>query len=212
MDMIFELLSTLAKHRPLFHSEADFQHALAWELHNHLPDARIRLELPVLFNNKLLHVDIWIVHENRIIAIELKYKTRKLATHVGDEQFMLLNQSAQDIGRYDFIKDIQRLENLTAGRTGAVGYAILLTNDSSYWSVPRDNRSVDAAFRLHENRTLQGLLAWEANASAGTMRGREEPFQLKGSYPLHWDNYSHPVAGSYGVFRHLTAKVENNSN
>lgn len=210
MDTIFEALSTLARHRPLFHSEADFQHALAWELHNRLPNARIRLELPVLHNNKLLHVDIWIVHENWVIAIELKYKTRKLATHVGDEQFMLLNQSAQDLGRYDFIKDIQRLENLTAGRTGAVGYATLLTNDSSYWSVPRDNRSVDAAFRLHENRTLHGVLGWVENALAGTMRGREESFQLKGNYLLHWNNYSHPVTESNGTFRYLTVKVENN--
>jgi len=76
VNTISEAISTLAMHRPLFHSEADFQHALAWELHHRLPDTRIRLELPVLHNHKLLHVDIWIVHEKQTIAIELKYKTR----------------------------------------------------------------------------------------------------------------------------------------
>ncbi len=211
MDIIVEALSTVATHRPLFHSEADFQHALAWELHQRLPDARIRLELPVAHNNKLLHVDIWLVHQNNIVAIELKYKTRKLSIDVGGEQFTLLDQSAQDIGRYDFIKDTQRLEYLTHGRVGAIGYAILLTNDSSYWSTPRDYRSVDAAFRLHENRTLEGRLAWGAKAGAGTTRGREEAFELQGSYPLHWNDYSHPSAANYGRFRYLIVKVAKNS-
>jgi hypothetical protein len=48
--MIFEvaeILSRLAKKRPIFHSEADFQHALAWEVRGMHADADIRLEVPV---------------------------------------------------------------------------------------------------------------------------------------------------------------------
>ena len=37
-------MRALASHRPVFHSEADFQHALAWQIHRMLPGAVIRLE------------------------------------------------------------------------------------------------------------------------------------------------------------------------
>jgi hypothetical protein len=39
-------LTALAFERRIFHSEADFQHALAWKLHERHPDAKIRLEVP----------------------------------------------------------------------------------------------------------------------------------------------------------------------
>jgi len=37
---IEETMAALALVRPLFHSEADFQHAFAWQLHSAHPDAR----------------------------------------------------------------------------------------------------------------------------------------------------------------------------
>ncbi len=53
------LLRKLAAKRPLFHSEADFQHALAWELHEDDPELAIRLEYPVRTQDTTIHVDIW---------------------------------------------------------------------------------------------------------------------------------------------------------
>ena len=46
---------------------------------------------------------------------------------------MLRNDGVQDLGRYDFIKDIERIERIAAHVPQAEGYALLLTNDSSYW-------------------------------------------------------------------------------
>ena len=79
-------LAALAKQRPVFHSEADFQHAIAWEIHERLPRASVRLERPVEVShlNKLLHVDIWIEQDGDVIALELKYKTRALQVRVGN--------------------------------------------------------------------------------------------------------------------------------
>jgi hypothetical protein len=37
-------LPSLSRERPIFHSEADFQHALAWHIHPRHPDTRVRLE------------------------------------------------------------------------------------------------------------------------------------------------------------------------
>jgi len=42
-DLLAELQG-LAHCQPIFHSEADFQHALAWRLHELWPEARIRLD------------------------------------------------------------------------------------------------------------------------------------------------------------------------
>jgi hypothetical protein len=39
-----DTLALLSQQRPIFHSEADFQHALAWRFHQTDETARIRLE------------------------------------------------------------------------------------------------------------------------------------------------------------------------
>jgi hypothetical protein len=205
---IAEVLTGLATQRPIFHSEADFQHAFAWEIHRRLPNASIRLELPVLHLDKQLYLDVWAIQGNAILAVELKYKTRALSVQIGDEQFSLKDQRAQDIGRYDFIKDIQRLEQIVSSLKNIIGYAILLTNDRTYWTRPKANRPVDADFRLQQGRILHSTLSWGVGASAGTKRGREEPLELNGTYVVHWKNYSQPSAKSYGRFRYLAVKVD----
>jgi hypothetical protein len=204
---ITEILGELAEQRPVFHSEADFQHALAWELHRQMPDVDVRLELPRVHAGKVLHVDIWMTREDSILALELKYKTRKLSVEVRSETFNLLDQSAQDIGRYDFIKDIQRLEQLRLGAPSMVGYTVLLTNDSSYWAQPRDPYCVDAVFRIPEGRVISGTLRWDERASPGTMRGREEPLDISGAYTIQWKDYSQAWVTGYGQFRYTVVEV-----
>ncbi len=48
------------------------------------------------------------------------------------ESFTLLDHGAQLLGRYDFLKDVSRLQQVVAVNPAVRGYAILLTNDSSY--------------------------------------------------------------------------------
>lgn len=202
-----QVLSILAKKRPVFHSEADFQHAFAWEVHQELPAASVRLELPVQAKNRFLHIDVWVADQDAILAVELKYKTRGLSVRVGGEQYRLKDQSAQDLGRYDFMKDIQRLEQVVVTRPNVTGYAILLTNDSAYWVKPANHSTVDTNFRIHDGRIIEGVLAWGANASDGTKKNREQPIELQGRYRLQWIDYSHPSSARHGEFRSLVAKV-----
>lgn len=199
-------LRALATDRPLFHSEADFQHALAWQIHQQLPAAAIRLELPVAVEDDRFHVDIWVVQGGYSLAIELKYKVRALTLHLGQEKYELKSQSAQDLGRYDFVKDICRLEQIVRTRRACVGHAILLTNDSAYWSHPVDNRTVDVDFRLHQGRTLSGTLSWKG-AGPGTVLSREKPIALAGVYPLSWEPYSRPSTDRYGELHYLLVPV-----
>ena len=120
---------------------------------------------------------------------------------------MLLDHSAQDAGRYDFIKDIYRLEQLVSAESSSIGYAIFLTNDASYWNASAKDAAVDAQFRLHEGTILSGSRMWSAHASAGTTRNRELPINLAGTYPLHWHTYAALDVPAHGLFRYLLITV-----
>ena len=146
------------------------------------------------------------------MALELKYKTRQFHVHLNGECFDLLDQSAQDIGRHDFLKDIERLEQVTCGRPGVVGLALMLTNDSSYWKSPQHADTVDASFRLHEGRIVNGKLTWGSSASAGTTKGRSDPINISGRYTLQWKDYSTIESeATYRTFRYLLVQVEHGS-
>jgi len=202
---ILALLGNLSQDRPIFHSEADFQHAIAWRIHEIIPDAQVRLEFKP-FLEKRIYLDIWL--QNDGTAIELKYPTRRLSLDSCGEAFALRDQGAQDITRYDFLKDIQRLEEVTSSCEKAkAGFAILLTNDPSYWKASSRVDTVDAAFRLHEGRRITGELAWLARAAPGTTKGRKNPIRLNGSYKLHWRDYSNLGEGNYRLFRYLLIEV-----
>lgn len=200
---ISDVLARLSRSRPIFHSEADFQHALAWELQRMDPAAEIRLEKQVATNGPGVHLDLLARSVDYEIAIELKYKTKKANFHWSGEQFLLREQSATDIGRHDFLKDIERLERYVAGRAGVVGHAILLTNEPSYWTQTKKLHAIDAAFRIHEGRDIKGPLTWGAGASEGTKRNREAAIALADSYKASWKDYSAFDGSRAGTFRYL---------
>jgi len=183
---IKNILTASLEKRCIFHSEADFQHHLAWLIHESSKAAKIRLEYPLSRDDSTRweYCDI-LLNAPRRIGIELKYKTKLASINVGEERFELKNQAAQDIGRYDFLKDVLRLEKWCAEGTISSGYAIILTNDHTYWTPPKNENTVDKDFRIH-NRVISGKLAWGEKASAGTMKKRESPIVLKNEYSLEW--------------------------
>jgi ribosomal protein L33 len=107
------LLPRLRQKRPVFHSEADFQHALAWEAHQMDPELQIRLEthpepnvrLDLLLTRPDLHA---------YTVVELKYLTALWSGVVNGEQFALKNQGAQDVRAYDIEGYSRRLIRLAA--------------------------------------------------------------------------------------------------
>lgn len=101
------------------------------------------------------------------------------------------NQAAQDLGRYDFLKDIARIERYVETHPGSEGYVVLLTNDPTYWKQSKKAHSIDAAFRIHEGRSITGELAWGTEASQGTMKARESAIQIRASYESAWHDFSH---------------------
>jgi len=202
------VLARLAGKRPVFHSESDFQHALAWEIHEELRACSVRLERKLPDSARRLYLDVWVEASKGVLALELKYKTRRLNVEAAGETFHLADQSAQPLGRYDFCKDIQRLEHVVSRARGTKGCAVFLTNDSAYWSAPRHHGTIDQSFRLHEGRVLAGELSWAPRASEGTTRSREATISLKGVYKLQWRDYSSVSEGAYGKFRYLLLTVQ----
>lgn len=204
---IRELLQHLAQQRPVFHSEADFQHSFAWLLQQRLPHAAIRLEMPFALEERSRYLDIWVSTPTQNWAFELKYKTRKTVATVNGERYSLKNHSAQDVNRYSVLKDIERLEHLASGRSNTTGYAILITNDSSYWMPATKTDAIDMDFRLHNKREIHGPLIWGEKASAGTTKGVERPINLKGRYAVEWRDYSVLSQVQYGRFRYIIFEV-----
>ncbi len=91
---IEDVLNNLSKKRPVFHSEADFQYSLAWEIHKMYPSFNIRLEKREEVNREEFYLDIFIFRNNEIYTLELKYKTKKLDITISNEDYHLKDQSA----------------------------------------------------------------------------------------------------------------------
>ncbi len=201
-------LESLARERPLFHSEADFQHALAWTIHAAQPGARVRLERPFTVDGDRINLDLLVELEGDRVAIELKYLTRRHAAVCHGERFELQQQSAHPLRRYDCWKDVARLEALLRAGHATVGYFVALSNDPYYWRPSQSQRdSMDLALRLDEGRVVAGqVLDWSPGTNPKTIANREAALPISGSYALRWADYGAPAEGS-GSFRYLLLTV-----
>jgi hypothetical protein len=186
---VFSLLNDLSVERPVFHSEADFQFSLAWKIKERYPEAIIRLEVKPNGLGTKEYLDILVFLNGRYYPIELKYKTKAAKVLFNNENFDLSAHAALDFGRYDFLKDVDRLQRFAQVYPQATGYAIMLTNDEGYWE-HSDSLASDLAFRLHEGKELAGELSWQDGASANTLKHRAKSIALNKTYSLSWQDYA----------------------
>jgi hypothetical protein len=199
---VVAVLSALAARRPVFHSERDFQHTLAWQIQLTHPEAQTRLEPRP---RRGIHLDLLVRLSEQRTAIELKYLVATLQATVDGEVFDLPNQSANDISRHDVVKDITRVESLLAEGYADDGKVLVLTNDRSYWQPAPRTDTIDTQFRIHEDRVLTGTPSWAARAGRGTTTGRDTPLLLAGRYTCRWRDYSQVTVtnGRQSRFRYL---------
>ena len=204
---IHRVMDSMSESRPIFHSEADFQHALAWAIRETVPNIQVRLEFnPFPDEDRRSHLDIWL--PDRGIALELKYPTRAIDRAFNGERFVLRNHNAQDLARYDFLKDVQRLERVARERPAKAGYAVMLTNDRTFWRNKLDGKNdMDAAFLIHEGRRVSGELKWAKRSGQKKTKERESPIRLSGDYALRWRDYSTVSGARHGDFRYLAVSV-----
>lgn len=208
-------MDELSRQRPFFHSEADFQHAFAWTVHTKLTDCQVRLEFRPDPSERV-YLDMWI--EDIRLAIEFKYRTRDADLPHKGERFYLRQHNACDFGRYDFLKDIERLERLQRKGYADSGLAVFLTNEHRYWerNPPQRRKTRDLDFHIYHERCILGKMEWSGKNGAGKVGIRENPINLKGTYDLEWHDYSDekmvqpPGSGSRlsnARFRYLAVEI-----
>lgn len=217
---IVDIMKKLATDRPVFHSEADFQFALAWKIKEYTKekgtDAKITLEKCVNVENaEPMYIDIIVEIDGKEIPIELKYKTRNKSNDpvtINGEVYNLKNQGAQDNGRYDFVKDISRIENyISSSKTKCnQGYAIILTNDHLYWEGGDNSNSKQFVLK---NSLAKGKHEWEkiSKSMENYNKNRVKEITLNHDYSLEWIDYPDSKNGNSQIdyiFKYLIVKVE----
>lgn len=163
--LIQEALQELGEQRKFFFSEDDFKLALALAISlKGAGKLDVRLEVPsrkeIKFIDrrgkehlKTMYLDMLIVEKNqqRRYPIELKYKT-KFSFYSdpfgGEEPITLRNHSARDVSRYNFRKDIYRIEKLREDPSVEKGFVIFLTNEPKFWQDEIDGINMDGNYRM----------------------------------------------------------------
>lgn len=195
-----KILKQLTETRPVFHSEADFQHALAWEIHRHHYEASVRLERRVPKQDERGYIDLWIEVKGVTYFVELKYVKRQARITIVDEIFDLPNRVI-DLCRYEFWKDVQRLERISSANDRIIGIVILLTNEPLLWNGPK-GKTDDAEFSVHEDRVVQGTLRWP-EGKKGLPKSVIDPIKMNGAYRLKWYEYFNFPDIKNGRFKYL---------
>ena len=228
------ILYLWGQEKKVFQSEAQFQFNLAWRLQE-LYDCEAKLEdLTVVVTRKnksdkefmqKVYTDIVLVKDDYYVAIELKYKTATL----NHKDILLFNHGASDLGRYDFLWDVNRLELLVdpakrnretplaraeeikVFRHCAKGFAILLTNEKGYWkkSYNDEKETIDKQFCIGEaDGCLYGkTLDWKkkngeyTNTIKNTSRARS--IVLNKAYHYQWKPYCELSAAENNNFKYL---------
>lgn len=203
MIKIEPVLASLGKRRPIFHSEADFQHELAHASRAHDPELELRLEYPIGTDTRA-SLDILLRKGEARFELELKYLCRSCDV----TRWRALRARASERTRHSPLRRRQghRPHGAVRGAPQGRRRGTHPQQRSRLLSSRRRADTIDAAFDLADLRQLTGTLGWAANAGAGTMKGRADPLIVSGSYALRWCDYA-DVGGPGGRLRYLYAPV-----
>ena len=181
----------------LLFNERDLQMHLAHHLTGtgHYDDVDVEYYVPYeqldnyIWKNEL-KLDILVRKGNEFLPIELKYKTKRHCKKIyrfneemPNDVEVLKNQGAQDLGMYDFWKDVRRVE-LVRNRFAAVkgGLAVFVTNDRQYLSASR-TASNNWLFSMEEG-IHSTKKHWQLPES--TCAKTHPNFDLDHEYAIHW--------------------------
>lgn len=157
----------------IFISEKDLVFCFGLFLHKKFPDATIKFEFPFTiaysYNSKVVNVkdkdkcksgylDLYVILNEKTYGFEFKYKTKEMSVQNDLLSFKLKNQGAQDLLRFEFRKDIHRLEYLKQNTNKPkidIGFAILLSNDNTLYN-NEEKETADIELRFSDEIPIQG--------------------------------------------------------
>lgn len=230
-DDLKNIIEGFAKNGKIFSNEAQFQFELAFAIKNKFENSEIYLEHLVLVsddtenNTQILkmYIDIIVKIDNDYYPIELKYKTaneRIEYQRSNGGKVYTFNQGAPDTGSYDFIKDINRLEQLVYGfnneelRVVSKGKETKIFNPRlDYTSLIIDENSLQKGFAImitnnekYFDKTSYKTSYWENFSLSGDDNNSKE---LKGN--LYWivDNHEIKENDNYENYKKQLGKIVN---
>lgn len=190
----------LDTNKELLFNERDLQMHLATYLRQNGPYDDIDLEYYVPVIELDGYTDIWdtelrmdlvVRRGDEFVPIELKYKTKRVkktlprfGESVKEEVEVMKNQGAQDLGMYDFWKDVRRIE-IVRKRFKAIksGLAVFVTNDPAYLKAGR-NTSNHILFSMTEGTHGKEKHWLDKNS---TCCKTHPDFEVEKDYSIHWE-------------------------
>lgn len=189
----------------LFFNERDFQmHLAIWLKHSAhaYDDVDVEYYVPYkMLDNYIweneLHLDIVVKKNGEYLPVELKYKTKSVSKQLlrfdeeaknpegGELLQVMKNQGAQNLGMYNFWKDVRRIE-LVRNRFERVkgGLAVFVTNDGTYLKEPKSSSN---NYRFSMTEGVHGKQKhWQMPDSACVKTHPD--FTLEKEYKIKWNS------------------------
>ena len=171
-------LATWLRNSANSYDDVDVEYYVPWqELDDYIWESELRL-------------DIVVKKDGEYCPVELKYKTKKIERKISrfDEVLhgkvvVMKNQGAQDLGMYDFWKDVRRVE-LVRKRFKRVkgGLAVFVTNDPLYTKESRQN-SNNYLLNMYEGKH-SSIKHWRNPDS--TCAKTHPSFEVEKEYSIEW--------------------------
>ena len=195
-----DIFAFLESNEELLFNERDFQMHLATWLRksaNDYDDVDVeyyvpKIELSNYVWDSELRLDIVVKKDGEYCPVELKYKTKKVERQISrfdeildDKVVVMKNQGAQDLGMYDFWKDVRRIE-LVRNRFAKVkgGLAIFVTNDALYTKASRPESN---NYLLNMNEGKHSVIKhWQNENSACAKMNSYKSFEVEKEYSINW--------------------------
>ena len=204
-----DVCAFLESNEELLFNERDFQMHLATWLRNsanRYDDVDVeyyvpRQELENYIWESELRLDIVVKKEGEYCPVELKYKTKKVERKISrfDEDLtgdvvVMKNQGAQDLGMYDFWKDVRRVE-LVRNRFERVkgGLAVFVTNDNAY---TKASKTTSNNYLLNMNEGVHSRQKHWANPES-TCAKTHPNFEVEREYSIEWHTREIDNVGFY---------------
>lgn len=198
-----DVFAFLKCNKELLFNERDFQMHLATWLRgsvNAYDDVDVEYYVPYqeLENyvwKSELRLDVVVKKNGEYCPIELKYKTKRVERRIKrfdellkDSVDVMKDQGAQDLGMYDFWKDVRRVE-LVRKRFKQVkgGLAVFVTNDVSYTKDSRPT-SNNYLFNMSEGRIFGKQMHWRNPES--TCAKTHPNFEVEKEYQIKWNQHT----------------------
>ena len=194
-----DVCAFLENNEELLFNERDFQMHLATWLRNSAncyDDVDVEYYVPCqeLDNyvwDSELRLDIVVKKDSEYCPVELKYKTKKVERKISrfDEELagkvvVIKNPGAQDLGMYDFWKDVRRVE-LVRNRFERVkgGLAVFVTNDGFYTKGSKES-SNNYLFSMSAGKAHSKQKYWAKPES--TCAKTHPNFEVEKEYTIDW--------------------------